>query len=130
MSPTISLILPVYNAEAYLPTALDSILAQTYFQTVTPASLLGKVGSFVTAIATCAIPLGQGIYGLLLDRLEKRRGEGLTTPKQIRCLERYGFRHVGQWPMEEAAHMIDRIAAMGWRGVPRGVDPATYQPEV
>ena len=46
-----------------------SILAQTYFQTVTPASLLGKVGSFVTAIATCAIPLGQGIYGLLLDRL-------------------------------------------------------------
>lgn len=30
MSPTISLILPVYNAEAYLPTALDSILAQTF----------------------------------------------------------------------------------------------------
>lgn len=71
-----------------------------------------------------------GKASLLLDRLEKRRGEGLTTPKQIRCLERYGFRHVGQWPMEEAAHMIDRIAAMGWRSVPRGVDPAVYQPEV
>lgn len=46
-----------------------SILAQTHFQTVTPTSLLGKVGSFVTAAATCAMPLGQGLYGLLLDRL-------------------------------------------------------------
>ncbi|MCI9264115.1 MAG: MFS transporter [Oscillospiraceae bacterium] len=45
-----------------------SILAQTYFQTVTPAPLLGKVGSFVTAAATCAMPLGQGLQGLLLDR--------------------------------------------------------------
>lgn len=46
-----------------------SILAQTYFQTVTPAPLLGKVGSFVTAAATCAMPLGQGMYGFLLDLL-------------------------------------------------------------
>lgn len=45
-----------------------SILAQTYFQTVTPAPLLGKVGSFVTAVATCAMPLGQGLQGFLLDR--------------------------------------------------------------
>ncbi len=46
-----------------------SILAQSYFQTVTPPALLGKVGSFVTAVATCAMPLGQGLYGILLDRL-------------------------------------------------------------
>ena len=46
-----------------------SILAQTYFQTITPPSLMGKVGSFVTAVATCAIPLGQGLYGLALDHL-------------------------------------------------------------
>lgn len=45
-----------------------SILAQSFFQTVTPAPLLGKVGAFVTAAATCAMPLGQGLYGLLLDR--------------------------------------------------------------
>lgn len=32
---------------------------------------------------------------MLLDRLNKRRGAGLTTPKQIRCLEKYGFQHVG-----------------------------------
>ena len=58
----------------------------------------------------------------------KRRREGLTTPKQIRCLERFGFSHVGTWPFDAASNMISRIAAQGWRGVPRGVDPATYDP--
>lgn len=69
-----------------------------------------------------------GKASLLLDRLAKRRDEGLTTPKQIRCLERYGFQHVGTWDFDAARHMIDRIAAGGWRGVPNGVDPKTYKP--
>ena len=63
---------------------------------------------------------------MLIDRLEKRQRDGLTTPKQIRCLEKYGFQHVGQWSFEAAKKMIDRIAATGWRSVPRGVDPKTY----
>ncbi len=69
-----------------------------------------------------------GMAALLLDRLNKRRDEGLTTPKQIRCLEKYGFQHVGTWSFEAARHMIDRIAAQGWRGVPKGVNPRTYTP--
>ena len=69
-----------------------------------------------------------GKASLLLDRLHKRRDEGLTTPKQIRCLEKYGFQHVGTWSFEQAKHMIDRIAAQGWRGVPKGVTPSTYTP--
>lgn len=69
-----------------------------------------------------------GKAALLLDRLNKRRDEGLTTPKQIRCLEKYGFQHVGTWSFEAARHMIDRIAAQGWRGVPKGVNPRTYTP--
>lgn len=69
-----------------------------------------------------------GKAALLLDRLHKRRDEGLTTPKQIRCLEKYGFQHVGRWSFEQAKHMIDRIAAGGWRGVPKGVTPSTYTP--
>ena len=69
-----------------------------------------------------------GKAALLLDRLNKRRDEGLTTPKQIRCLEKYGFQHVGTWSFEQAKHMIDRIAAQGWRGVPKGVTPSTYTP--
>lgn len=69
-----------------------------------------------------------GKASLLLDRLNKRRAEGLTTPKQIRVLERYGFQSVGTWSFDAAKHMIDRIAAGGWRGVPKGVNPRTYIP--
>ena len=68
-----------------------------------------------------------GKASLLLDRLAKRRSEGLTTPKQIRCLEQRGFRHVGQWRFEEASHMIDRIASQGWK-IPAGVTPSAYVP--
>lgn len=65
----------------------------------------------------------------LIERLNKRRTEGLTTPKQIRCLERYGFQHVGTWKFEAAKNMIDRIAAAGWRGAPHGVNPQEYTPD-
>ena len=69
-----------------------------------------------------------GKASLLLDRLAKRRTEGLTTPKQIRFLEGRGFRHVGTWTMDEASRMISRIQANNWR-VPYTVDPTTYRPE-
>ena len=62
----------------------------------------------------------------LLDRLDKRRQEGLTTPKQIRFLEGRGFRHVGTWQFETAKRMIDRIAANGWR-VPHDIVPSEYK---
>ncbi len=64
----------------------------------------------------------------LLDRLGKRREEGLTTPKQIRFLEGRGFRHVGTWRFEAAKDLIDRIAGNGWR-VPHGITPQEYIPE-
>ena len=62
----------------------------------------------------------------LLDRLNDRRMEGLTTPKQIRFLEGRGFQHVGTWQFESAKNLIDRIAANGWR-IPSGIVPAEYQ---
>lgn len=66
---------------------------------------------------------------LLLDRLAARRVEGLTTPKQIRFLEKKGFRNVGTWAFEEARRLIDRIAANKWR-VPYEIDPKTYEPTI
>ena len=48
-----------------------SVLAQTCFQRLTPPALLGKVASFVTAIAVCAMPLGQGLYGVLFEVLAR-----------------------------------------------------------
>ena len=73
--------------------------------------------------ATCA-----GKASLLLDRLAKRREAGLSTPKQIRLLERYGFRQVGQWELDDASRLITRIAANGWR-VPSAIRPAEYEPQ-
>ena len=69
-----------------------------------------------------------GKAGKLLDRLNKRKDSGLSTPKQIRLLEGRGFRNVGMWKFEDASNLINRIAASGWR-MPKGIIPATYQPE-
>lgn len=85
-------------------------------------SALEKLGIQSAAVESA------GKAALLLDRLHKRQSEGLTTPKQIRCLEKYGFQHVGTWSFDAAKHMIDRIAVGGWRGVPKGVDAKTYVP--
>lgn len=69
-----------------------------------------------------------GKASIILDKLAKRRAEGLATPKQIRFLEQKGFLHVGEWPLAEASKMIGRIQANNWR-VPRGVDPAKFAPQ-
>ena len=62
----------------------------------------------------------------LLERLDKRRQEGLTTPKQIRFLEERGFRHVGTWQFDTAKKLIDRIAGNGWR-IPHDITPSEYK---
>lgn len=64
----------------------------------------------------------------ILDRLDKRRSEGLTTPKQIRFLESRGFEHVGTWQFDSAKRLIDRIAANGWQ-IPRDITPKEFKPE-
>lgn len=61
----------------------------------------------------------------LLDKLDKRRAAGLTTPKQIRFLESRGFQHVGTWQFETARRLIDRIAANNWQ-IPRDIIPSQY----
>lgn len=83
---------------------------------------LEKFGIFTDDIGNA------GKASLLLDKLKKRQIEGLTTPKQIRLLERYGFKNVGLWKFEQASSLINRIAANGWR-VPRGIRPAEFKPE-
>ena len=83
---------------------------------------LEKFGIFTDDIGNA------GKASLLLDKLKKRQIEGLTTPKQIRLLERYGFKNVGMWTFDGASSLINRIAANGWR-VPRGIRPAEFKPE-
>ena len=68
-----------------------------------------------------------GMASLLIDRLVRRQQEGLATPKQIRCLERYGFRQVGTWAFDSANKMISMLAGNKWQ-VPYGMQPALYRP--
>lgn len=82
---------------------------------------LEKLGIFPDEITNA------GKAAKILDRLEKRRAEGLTTPKQIRFLENRGFQHVGTWQFEDAKKLIDRIAANGWH-VPNGIIPKEFVP--
>lgn len=82
---------------------------------------LEKYGIFTDEVGNA------GKANLLLDRLNKRRNEGLSTPKQIRFLESRGFRNVGMWNFESARSMIDRIAANGWR-IPSGIRASEYVP--
>ena len=68
-----------------------------------------------------------GMASMIIDRLKRRQDEGLSTPKQIRCLERYGFLQVGTWSFEDASKMISRFAMNNWM-VPRGMVPSKYKP--
>lgn len=69
-----------------------------------------------------------GKASLLLDRLNKRKIEGLTTPKQIRFLESRGFVHVGTWQFEQAKKLIDRIAANNWH-IPNDINVKEFRPQ-
>lgn len=68
-----------------------------------------------------------GMASLLIDRLKRRQTAGLSTPKQIRCLERYGFRRVGIWRFDDASRLISALADNRWK-VPYGITPSLYIP--
>ncbi len=70
-----------------------------------------------------------GKASLIINKLIKRKISGLTTPKQIRLLEKYGFHHVGEWEFSDASQLINQIAGAGWK-VPKYIgNPATYDPK-
>ncbi|MEG1926331.1 MAG: DEAD/DEAH box helicase [Ruthenibacterium sp.] len=68
-----------------------------------------------------------GMASMIIDRLKRRQDEGLSTPKQIRCLEKYGFLHVGTWQFDQANSMIARIQSNSWR-LPYGFNASAYRP--
>lgn len=85
------------------------------------AAFLDKRGINPQSVDCC------GKAKMIIDRLIKRQDAGLSTPKQIRLLERKGFLHVGEWSFDAASKMISRLSMNHWQ-VPRGVDPETYRP--
>ena len=69
-----------------------------------------------------------GMASLYISRLIARRSEGLSTPKQIRALERRGYEHVGSWSFDEASRMIDLWAKNEWKPwkIPQSFVPTVY----
>ena len=109
------------NATTYEPDPMD--LRQQAPPSDAQLKALEKAGIFPEDV-TCA-----GQASKLLDTITKRRMEGLTTPKQIRFLERVGFRGVGQWRFIDAQRMLNRIASNSWR-VPLEINPKNYHPGI
>lgn len=70
---------------------------------------LAKLGIFPSDVATA------GQADAILEAVRLREATGFATPRQVRCLERYGLAHVGQMRFEEAQRAIRRLAANGWR---------------
>lgn len=68
-----------------------------------------------------------GKASILIEKVIKRNELGLSTAKQIRKLESYGFVKVGEWTKEQASKMMSRIAANHWI-VPFGITPSEYRP--
>lgn len=70
----------------------------------------------------------KGLASKLLDIASTRIGMNLCTPKQMKTLERYGFRNVPLWSKDEATKVIQRIAMNNWR-MPTDIDPYVYEPK-
>ena len=102
----------------------------TYVASVSPQLLLEEQKKELErfGIASAAVE-NAGKASMLLSRLYKRQREGYARPKQINKLEEKGFQNVGTWTFEQADKMLSRLAALGWKRIPPGIDPKTYIPE-
>ena len=69
----------------------------------------------------------KGQASMIIGLLSMRQDAGLTTPKQIRCLEKFGFHQVGTWSFKAASDVISQLAGNRWT-VPASIDPATFTP--
>lgn len=78
--------------------------------------LLGNSGIFAEQIGSA------GHAAALINRLQERKAGGFATPKQVRCLERFGWTGAGKMTYDHAQRLISRISANGWR-VPEDIDP-------
>lgn len=71
----------------------------------------------------------KGAASKLIDRLIARSNAGLATPKQVKCLQKFGFQHVSEWAFEDANSIITRLAAASWQIWRLHIDPADYVPQ-
>lgn len=72
--------------------------------------------------------LTRGRAAALISVLKERQKANMATPRQVRQLERAGFRHAGRWSFDEANKMMGRLSAVGWKPWKLGIDVENYSP--
>lgn len=69
----------------------------------------------------------KGQASKLIDKLMTRNG--LATPKQIKCLNKFGFKNVADWKIEEASAIIAELGSVGWKPWKAHLVPEFYKPK-
>lgn len=105
----------------------DSLIdyVPTFGWEIAPAT--DKQKSTIEKFGIDAEGMTKGQASKLIDNLISR--VGMASPKQIKLLQRYGFKDVQNWTMDEAKKMIAQLAAVNWQIWKCHVEPAFYQPE-
>ena len=108
----------------------DADLAE--YEPLTPRDAMSPTEKQLGALEKMGIdPEGVECFGkasLILDRLISRANAGMASPKQIRQLERVGFRHCGTWTKAQASKVMGILASNRWRLPAWFGDPAAYDP--
>jgi superfamily II DNA or RNA helicase len=84
---------------------------------------------YLTKMGMDASGLDRGKASLLMDVMMQRQDAGMATPRQVRQLERAGFRHPGMWTFAEASDMMGRLSAVGWKPYLLGFSVRDYVPD-
>lgn len=93
-----------------------------------PAS--DKQVAYLAKLQIDATDMTKGKAKVLIDRMSSRMAAGLATPKQIKCLSKFGFKRVAEWKFEEASAIVSRLAAVSWKiWNLKGIKPESYVPD-
>lgn len=65
----------------------------------------------------------------IIDSIMRRHSEHLATVKQIRALERAGYKGVKDWPFDEASARIAELVSAGWNPRRLSKSPSLYNLE-
>lgn len=71
--------------------------------------------------------MSKGQASKLIDKLMSRKD--LTTPKQIKCLTKLGFKNVKDWKKQEASAIIAELQSCGWKPWKAHIVPEFYVPK-
>ena len=67
-----------------------------------------------------------GFASAVINAIIERQHMGLSTPKQIKVLTKFGFHNVDKWSFTAATNLITKLASQNWRL--NSIDPDKYYP--